>query len=182
MTRAFVAIRLAPPVLDALQARVSPVPMPGGRTTPRDQRHITVQFLGDDADISACGSALAHEPLDLVVGRLQLGGAVALGDARRARILALGLRVGADWVRELAGRVEARLAPLGFVRDREDEFVAHVTLARFRVPTDLRPLCAALGPEPVGPPFLVDEVVLFESVLRPQGAEHIARRVFRLGA
>ena len=176
MTRAFVAIRPPTEVLDAIEARLAPVAMPGGRIASRDQWHITVQFLGNDAELSAVATAFEHEPLDLGAAEIRFGGADALGSRRRARILALKLHEGSDWVRELAAQVERRLAPLGHVRDvAEEKFLPHLTLVRFREPTDLRPLCAAIGPEPVGAPWRVDEVVLFESVLRPEGARHVAR-------
>ncbi len=176
MTRAFVAIRPPLRVLDAIEARVAPVPMPGGRIAPRDQWHITVQFLGNDAELSAVATAFEHEPLDLGAAEIRLGGADALGSRRRARILALVLNEGAEWVRELAAQVERRLAPLGHVpAAREEMFRPHLTVARFRRPSDLRPLCAAVGPAPIGPAWRVDEVVLYESVLCPHGAQHAAR-------
>jgi 2'-5' RNA ligase len=150
--------------------------MTGGRPAPRDQWHLTVQFLGDAADVDAVTAAFALEPLDAGVGELRLGGATAFGNPRRARILALRLHDGEAWVRELAAQVESRLMPLGHGRDLgEQPFVPHLTLARFRVPADLRPLCAAIGPEPLGPLWPVEEVVLYESVLRREGAQHLAR-------
>ena len=176
MTRAFVAIRPPPRVLDAIEARLAPVAMPGGRLASRDQWHITVQFLGNDAELSAVATAFEHEPLDLGAAEVRFGGADALGSRRRARILALVLNEGAEWVRELAAQVERRLAPLGHVRaGGEETFRPHLTLARFRRPSDLRPLCVAVGPAPIGPAWRVDEVVLYESVLSPQGAQHAAR-------
>ena len=48
VTRAFVAICPPPPVLDAVEARTAAVDIPGARRTPREQWHITVQFLGND--------------------------------------------------------------------------------------------------------------------------------------
>jgi 2'-5' RNA ligase len=176
VTRAFVAIRPPRPVLDAIDARVNWPAMFRGRATARDQWHLTVQFLGDDADLAAVATAFELDPLDLGAGKIRLGGADALGPRRRARILALGLHEGAEWTEELAAQVERRLAPLGHERDvREKGFRPHLTLARYRAPTDLRPLCAAIGPDPVGPAWRVDGVVLYESVLRPQGAQHVAR-------
>lgn len=182
MTRAFVAIRPPAAVLDAIEQRVAGVPIVGGRVTTRDQWHLTVQFLGDSADIDAVLAAFALQPLDLGAGEIRLGGADALGNRRRARILALRLlHEGDAWTGELAARVEGRLAPLGYARDAgEKAFLAHLTLARFREPTDLRALCAAIGPDPVGDAWSVDEVVLYESRLRPQGAEHVARGQLRV--
>ena len=179
MTRAFVAIRPPAAVLDAIAARVAGVAMPGGRSTTRDQWHITLQFLGDDADIDSVVRVFEREPIELGAGEIAFGGADALGDRRRARILALRLNAGAAWTQELAEHLERRLAPLGHVRDiREEAFLPHLTLCRFRTPSDLRPLCASIGPEPVGRAWSVEEVVLFESSRRPQGAQHIARANF----
>jgi len=176
MTRAFVAIRPPPEVLDAIEARTAAVVMRGGRPTAREHWHLTLRFLGDAVEIAEVEAAFAREPLALGAGEVGLGGADALGNRRRARILALLLHEGVQWVRALAVEIERRLAPLGYGRDlREPAFVPHLTLARFREPTDLRRLCAAIGPEPAGPVWRVEEVVLYESVLRPQGAQHVVR-------
>jgi RNA 2',3'-cyclic 3'-phosphodiesterase len=179
MTRAFVAIRPPPAVLDAVEARVGGAVLRGGRRTTRDQWHLTVQFLGDGADVDAVEAAFASRPLDVGAGEIRLGGADALGRPGQARILALRLREGDQWARELAAQVQARLAPLGYVRDLdENTFLPHLTLARFRAPTDLRAVCSAIGPEPTGPAWRVDEVVFYESVLHRQGARHVARASF----
>ena len=116
MTRAFVAIRPPDAVLEAIEARVGSVPVGPGRAPPREQWHLTVQFLGDDADVDAVASALSSAPLGPGPGTLRLDGAVALGNPRRARIVALGLREGAEWMRTLAAHVGERLAPLGYTR------------------------------------------------------------------
>jgi RNA 2',3'-cyclic 3'-phosphodiesterase len=180
VTRAFVAIRPPAAVLDAIEMRLGTSSMRGGRPTAREQWHLTVQFLGDDADVDAVVGALASEPLAVRAAELRLGGADALGNPRRARIVALRLCEGEEWMRALAREVQARLAPLGYGRDRApEEFVPHLTLARFREPTDLRKLGAVMGPEPVGPSWRAEEIVLYESVLRPQGARHVARADFR---
>jgi 2'-5' RNA ligase len=176
MTRAFVAIRPPEYVLDAIGERMAGVELRGGRPTTRDQWHVTVQFLGDEVDIDAVASALRSEPFDRGSGALAFGTPDALGSRRRARILALGLREGGAWTGELAAQVAARLTPIGYERDdRQPNFVPHLTLARFREPIDLRPLCTALGPDPVGTEWDVEEIVLYESELLPEGARHTAR-------
>jgi hypothetical protein len=40
---------------------------------------------------------------------------------------------------------------------------------------------AAIGSGPVGPAWPVDEIVVFESFLRPQGARHVARARIPIG-
>jgi 2'-5' RNA ligase len=170
-------------VLDAIAARVETAAMPPARATSRDQWHLTVQFLGNDADLAAVASTFEHEGLDLGPGEIRLGGVDTLGAGRRrARILALGLHEGVQWMRDLAAEVERRVAPLGHVRDRHEKpFRAHLTLARFREPTNLRSVRAAIGREPVGPAWRVEEIVLYESVLHPRGAQHLARARLPIG-
>lgn len=173
MTRAFVAIRPPAAVLDAIEARLASVDLGNGRPARRDQWHLTLQFLGDDADVAAVARALTGEPFGADKGRMRLGGADTIGNPRRARFLVLGLREGAAGLGAVAAQVERRLAPLGYARDRPGEaFLPHLTLARHRAPTDLRAVCAAIGPEPVGPAWDVDKIVLFESELRADGAHH----------
>jgi RNA 2',3'-cyclic 3'-phosphodiesterase len=175
VARAFLAIKPPPEVLDAIAARVEPAEMPGARRTPRDQWHFTVQFLGNDADLDVVASAFAAEPLTAGAGELRVGGVDAIGRRRRARILYLGLHDGGDWMRAVAEQVAARLEPLGYTRDEEaKDFLAHLTIARFRTPVDLRPLCAEIGGEAVGPAWRAEEMILYESVLST-GAQHIER-------
>jgi RNA 2',3'-cyclic 3'-phosphodiesterase len=71
------------------------------------------------------------------------------------------------------------LGPLGYPPE-ERPYHPHVTLARCKAPTDLRTAVAALGAEPVGPAWMVDEVVLFESRTRREGAEYVERATFLL--
>jgi 2'-5' RNA ligase len=176
VARAFLAIKPPPEVLDAIAAHVEPVEMPGARRTPREQWHYTLQFLGNDADLDVVATAFAREPLAAGAAHLRVGGADAIGRRRRARILYLGLCAGADWMRLVVEQVGARLEPLGYTRDAESkDFLAHLTIARFREPTDLRPLCAQLGDDPVGPPWRTDELILYESVLSSEGARHSER-------
>ncbi len=147
-----------------------------GRASRRDQWHLTLQFLGDDVDVDKVARALAAAQFAAGAGRLQLGGADTIGNRRRARFVILGVHEGAAWLGVLAAEVEALLAPLGYQRDRPGvEFLPHLTLARHRVPTDLRAVCAAIGPAPVGTAWAVDEIVLFESELRADGARHSVR-------
>jgi 2'-5' RNA ligase len=116
-------------------------------------------------------------------GELRVGGADAIGRRRRARILYLGLRAGGDWMGAVAEQVAARLAPWGYTRDEDSQdFLPHLTIARFREPTDLRPLCAQIGDDAVGPAWRADDVILFESRLSPGGAKHIERARYPTGA
>jgi 2'-5' RNA ligase len=175
MTRAFVAVRLPEAVLDAVDAVVPAVA--GARFTTREQRHLTVQFLGTRADVDAVAEAL--HPLAVAPGGVQLGGAGAFPSARRARVLWVGVASGEAFLSQLAAAVGVLLTPLGHEPEAR-EYHPHVTLARWKTPTDARPAIASIGDAPVGPAFTVDEIVLYESRLRREGAQYTAHEVIAL--
>jgi 2'-5' RNA ligase len=176
MARAFVAVRPPDAVLDAIDARTRELEFgEDARRTPRAQWHITLQFLGDDCDTDAVASALRDlrtRPRDA-----QLGSPASLGSARRAKVCVL--RVVDGDLRELASEIGARMRPLGFEPDARP-YTPHLTIARYRRPTDIRALVADAGTEPTGSPWTVGEVVVFESLLGRGPAEHIARAVLPL--
>jgi RNA 2',3'-cyclic 3'-phosphodiesterase len=170
VTRAFVAVRPPDTVLDTVAARFEGVALPpGGRRMPREQWHLTVQFLGNAVDLEAVSAGL--QGLTMPAGRLQLSGAGTLPPERRSKYLVLFVREGLEWMRALASEVAARVAPLGHVPEAR-EYTPHLTLARFKARVDLREPCTTFGPEPVGDPWNVGEIVLFESRLHQSGAEH----------
>ena len=158
-------------VLDAIVHATSDLWVPG-RSTTRDQWHLTLQFLGDDVDIGSVSAALAS--LDAAGGRVRLGGAGAFPDPRHARVLWLGLTEGVEVLSRLAAAVEDRTERLGHAREARS-FRPHVTLARFAAPGDLRTMIAAIGSDPVGPAWEIDAVTVYESVRRSDGAEYFAR-------
>ena len=172
MTRAFVAVRLPAVVLDAVAERVADLTIPGGRATTRDQWHLTLQFLGNHADLDAVIGAF--DGFDVPGGRVRLGGAGAFPSARRGRVLWLGLAEGTDVVARLASGVAQCLAPLGYEGDTRP-FRPHLTLARSARPSDLRAPVAALGRDPVGPGWEVGVLTVYESRLRSEGARYLER-------
>ncbi len=148
MTRGFVAVKLPDAVLDAVDGLVAGLDVPGARMTTRDQHHLTLQFLGNHADLDAVAAAL--KGVGASGGRVRLGGGGAFPKPRRAAVLWIGLAEGADVVDRLARAVAERTTILGHEPD-ERAFHPHVTLARTKTPRDLRVAVAAIGDEPLGP-------------------------------
>ncbi len=159
-------------MLDIVRTRTHGLQIRGGRVTPAAQWHLTLQFLGDDADIDAVVSAL--DGFDVRGGRVRLGGAGAFPNARRGRILWIGMAEGADVLERLAGGVARQLTPLGFQPEARS-FVPHLTLVRCAGPTDLRAAVAALGAEAFGASWAVEELTVYESQLRDDGPRYIER-------
>jgi 2'-5' RNA ligase len=171
LTRAFVAVSLPDAVLDAVAARAASVAIPG-RPTTRDQWHVTLQFLGDRADLDAVAAALTG--LEVEGGPARLGGAGAFPRPARASVLWLGFVDGGPVLQRLADAVMQRTDPLGHERETRP-FQPHVTLARCRTPTDVRPVVAALGDSPFGPAWTIDTVTVYESKRLRDGARYIPR-------
>jgi 2'-5' RNA ligase len=97
----------------------------------------------------------------------------AFPDARRARVLWLGLSQGAETLSALAGALEQALLARGFPA-AERAFSPHLTLGRVRRPE--RDWGARLGEVAAGledgwaPPFTVDRVAVVHSTLSPGGS------------
>ena len=177
--RAFVAAVPPDDVLDAVDAAVSGIELPStARRTTRPQWHLTLQFLGNRVDFDAVAGAL--EALAVRRGDVCLGAAGAFPSERRGRVLWMGVSEGDALLSQLAASVGALLAPIGYPPE-DRPYHGHLTLARLKAPTDLRPAVAALGPGPVGRPWTVEEVVLFQSKTGRTGAEYTARARCPLG-
>jgi 2'-5' RNA ligase len=177
VTRSFVAVKLPTDVLAAVAAVTEAVDVTGGRKMTAAQWHLTLQFLGDDADVDAVVAAL--EGFDVPGGRARLGGAGAFPKEPAGRVLWVGVAEGADVIAQLARGVAERLAPLGYEPD-ERPFRPHLTIARCTKPADLRAPVAAIGAGPIGDAWEVDALVVYESQLRPVGARYIERAVVPL--
>ena len=135
MTRAFVAVVPPEPVLDGVERAT------GRRrrdTRPADdtpaQWHLTLQFLGNRADIDAVAGRT--RPCRCRPARFGSAAAGAFPKVRRAQVLWVGAAEGDEYLATLAGEVAARLAPLGF-DPKDRRYHAHLTLGRTRTATDL---------------------------------------------
>jgi 2'-5' RNA ligase len=172
VTRAFVAVALPDDVLDAVSEATAALQLRGARMMRRDQWHLTLEFLGNDADVDAVTSAL--EGLTIPGGIVRLGGAGAFPNARRGRVLWIGVAEGRDVLARLASGVVERMALLGRLPE-ERPFRPHLTIVRCANPTDLRASVAALDAESFGPAWRVDALTIYESILRPEGARYVER-------
>lgn len=144
--------------------------MPELRWSRPDQWHLTVKFFGPVPDPDPLAAQVAdvvrrHEPFSL-----SLGGAGAFPSPRRASVLWVGVGEGSDALGSLA-------APL---LDDDRPFRAHLTVARASKARDVRRVVEALDECGESEPWTVDEVVLFDSDTRPEGAVHTERLRFRL--
>ncbi len=137
--------------------------------------HYTLRFLGEVGEdgarraAAAAGEAAAGEhAFDAALGALG-----AFPDARRARVIWIGLSAGAEPLVSLARALESALRARGF--DRADKpFSPHLTLGRVRTPgTEWTARLAAAPVEATA--FRVDRLRVVESELSPQGSRYTVR-------
>jgi 2'-5' RNA ligase len=162
-------------VLESLQAE-----LPGAvRWTPEENLHLTLKFLGElPAERlpklvgSAAGKLASVEPFDVA-----LGGLGAFPNARRARIVWVGVLEGQPPLARIARKLDASAGRVGVERERRP-FHAHLTIGRLRTPARVPVERLAV---PDFTPFSVEEVVLYESRLSSTGATYIPLTRLPLG-
>lgn len=172
LRRGFLAIVPPAEVLDAVDALLERSPDRRFAWTRREHWHVTVQFYGRVGDAEALVAALTVALAAVAPVPVRLCGAGAFRQPKRADVFWLGLETSAG----LADVYEAVVAASGaFVAGRDRvAFHPHLTLARLRRATDLRPEIEALAGVTVGPEWTVEDLVLFESETRAEGAVHTA--------
>lgn len=164
------AVKPPEDVLDAVAAAVAPARSVrvGLRWEQRERYHLSLQFLGPVQKLAPVVAGLAAAVGDRTTFSFQLGGAGAFPKPGRARVVWMGPTVGGPDLVGLAAAVDAGLRPHGYEPDRK-EFHPHLTLARLKVPDNVADVLVAIGSEPVGEPFTVGEVVLYQSHLSSKG-------------
>lgn len=145
------------------------------RWTAPGSLHLTVQFLGavpEDRIAAIEGAvvaaAAASRPL-----QLELRGAGGFPNARRPRIVWLGLAGELEPLAALVEDLGRRLTPLGYPPEARS-FTPHLTIGRSRDVRGAPGLGGALAEASQGEGlgWRAAELVMFESHLEPGGARH----------
>ncbi len=173
MIRAFIAVNLAAPVIEEIAKVQAALQKAQGdiRWTRGEGLHLTLKFLGDitrnqvEPILAALREALREQSALHVLAQ----GLGAFPNLRRPRVLWAGLS--GERLPELSRAIETALMPLDFPPE-EREFTPHLTLGRVR---SLRgwERVLALVKEYEHARFgesTVDQVTLYQSELRPNGA------------
>jgi 2'-5' RNA ligase len=182
--RAFVAVDLEPQTVQKIaEATVQLRPrMPGIRWLPPTNFHLTLKFLGDidEAKVAPIAAALERDLYPFSCFTINAKGLGVFPDPKRPRILWVGL-VGGE-LNALASRVEKALAPFGFAAEKR-AFTPHLTVGRWRQfdgsPKELGDEIEKWRGHDFGRSN-VDKVILFQSVLKPEGAVYRPLKVVAL--
>ena len=157
------------------------------RPTRPEGLHFTLRFLGNmtAAQEQQVVEAVAAAVDGVGAFPLVIGGFGAFPNARRPRVVWLGLREGAEPLIALQRRVEDELLRRALVPEGED-FTPHLTLARVRPeagPAARAALGAALAALPTREQVrsTARTVSLVHSVLTPQGSRYTVLEEWLLG-
>ncbi|MEW6554941.1 MAG: RNA 2',3'-cyclic phosphodiesterase [Actinomycetota bacterium] len=147
--------------------------------------HLTLKFIGAYGEEALEG--LSNELLETAARckpfKAALGGCGAFPSPRKARVIWVGMCEGAESAGAVARKLDARLERVGIERESRP-FRGHITLARMKHPRDCAAALEDLGKQLGGlqdRAFTVDEVVLYHSILGPQGPTYIALQRVALG-
>jgi 2'-5' RNA ligase len=208
--RAFIAIEIPAEVRrGAMDAAERLAQIAAGFRVPAEANfHLTLAFLGEIADAkifpltTELGRALyGWEPFVM-----SLRGAGRFPPRGRPRVVWIGVADGKDSCERLARDVGRACALAGVAVD-DKPFRPHLTLARARDrafrgkrsgegrfadgkldrsaggadPSNVEAWIRDQGEKPVGAPFRVERIVLFESTLTPKGSIYSERAILRLG-
>jgi len=184
--RAFIAIAVPESVLKSCQdimAQLRGLNLQG-RFAKTDSMHLTLQFLGnvEEAQIVGIAQVLKQAgrevaPFDLQVGRLGVFPQLA-----NPRVVWIGAEP-VDELMTLQSKIQRGLEPLGFPRERRD-FHPHLTLLRLKSRKNLgglREYLQAEGPHQQAGVIQVEEMHLYQSILKGEGAEYLKLLTARLG-
>jgi RNA 2',3'-cyclic 3'-phosphodiesterase len=181
MPRAFVALPVEEPgtVVRLVEAQDALRAIRGVSWVRPAQFHVTLKFLGDVSEETLAKTATALGGLHAPRFSLELRGLGTFPFVSRARVVWAGCAQGAAALTGLAAAVESILVEAGLPAEPRP-FSPHLTLGRIRDPragSELSRAIAAFDGRPFGTFGAVEgsEVVLFESRLHAEGAEHLAR-------
>jgi 2'-5' RNA ligase len=179
--RAFIAIEI-PETLraalgktrDALKLELSAARL---RWPPVENIHLTLKFLGDilPDDVERIGAALRVSAESLSRFEIRLAGLGVFPKMQQPRVFWLGVEAPPE-LATLQRGIEVGCAGLGFPPERR-AFSPHLTLARFKRGANRRDygrmveVLEAHSDTQVGA-AMVNEVILFQSTLAPQGASY----------
>jgi 2'-5' RNA ligase len=183
MLRSFIAVKIPREIQNAVARSIAPLqkilPKHVIRWVPAENVHLTLKFLGDvsSANLDHLADSLKTETRKHEIFSMTAGGLGAFPNARRARVLWIGLD-DPPALKALLSGIEAVAASLGY--DAEDRpFSSHLTIGRVgqnASAADLNRIYIALGEVKIGTLGIVpvDSVHIFKSDLQPAGPIYTA--------
>jgi len=169
--RVFLALEIPTEVKDYLSnvSKEMAKTLPGVRWVKPEGRHITLWFFGETSEervreiidvIKTCGPYTR--------ARASLKNIDAFPSKKRPRVIVATIDEGVDIIRSIYHDIGNRLASLGYEKEKRG-FTPHITFGRMKIPAPVLERDIAL---PECPPFTIERIVLYKSILAREGATY----------
>ncbi len=186
MIRAFIAIAVPESVLRScaeIMAQLKKVNL-YGRFAKTQSIHLTLQFLGniEEDQIAGIAQVLEQAGKEVVPFDLEMGQLGVFPHLANPRVVWIGVEP-VDAIMKLQSKIQQGLEPLGFPKENRD-FHAHLTLLRLKSRKNLgglREYLQAEGSPQQAGVIQVEEIHLYQSILKREGAEYLKLLTARLG-
>jgi RNA 2',3'-cyclic 3'-phosphodiesterase len=173
--RAFIAIALPSPVRTYLREIQDTLRKTGAdvKWVEPENAHLTLKFLGeiDEQAAETVKTAMQESCADMGAFTISISSLGAFPGVANPRVIWIAVAQGSEQAKEISGKLETRLAPLGIQEDRP--FAAHITIGRTRSSRNRKELATVLQlptlPHQSPAPFEARSITLFKSVLSPKG-------------
>jgi 2'-5' RNA ligase len=173
--RVFAALPLPEAVLAALQDTVSALTRryPRLKYTGGAGMHVTLHFFGELQEPAVDGLGKVWDVFKHPAVAASLGGLGQFPERGAPRVIWIGMKKGLEGLRALNATFQAAISTLGYAEDPRG-FSPHVTLARNN--STVMDKSWGDGIPVPGMDFTFHELVLFQSILGPKGAEYVPLR------
>jgi len=145
--------------------------------------HLTLKFLGevDQTKIKTIFQQLKELISKYTRFETCMGKPGTFPTLLNPRVIWIDLNKNEDTINDLQKKIEEILQPFGFEKETRS-FHPHLTLGRVRSKKNIQKLTETIKSfsSPQSRPFTIDKIVLFQSILKPQGAEYTALDEFQL--
>ncbi len=184
MIRAFLALEIPEDSKDWIEQRrqeMARVAKGAVRWVKREGLHVTLHFFGQipTESVEKIGDIVGPVAAEVSPFELRVKGVGAFPSLRAPRVLWTGVEEEGETkpLKRLHASLEQALAQAGFPVEKRP-FSAHITMGRVR--KSLRMAWEGFQNLPPGPHFKVNELVLFQSILAPDGARYQPLKHFPL--
>ena len=187
MIRAFIAIAIPDEILircQELGSRLQKLNL-RGKFSRKESMHLTLQFLGnlDEKRVPDIAAVLSQVSRRAAPFQVSIQGLGVFPNLVNARVVWVGVGQSADLYR-MQSEIARHLEALGFPGEARD-FKPHLTLARLKSQKNLSGLSDFIAHRDADGEIgsmQVREVHLYQSILRPTGAEYRQLVTVRLGS
>lgn len=148
-----------------------------------DNIHLTLKFLGeiDRTKIKTISQQLKELISKYTRFETCMGKLGTFPTLSNPRVIWLDINKNEDTINDLKKKIEEILQPFGLEKETRP-FRPHLTLGRVKSKKNIQRLTEAIKSFsfPQSKPFAIGKIVLFQSILKPQGAEYTVLDEFQL--